>query len=171
MKKTFFYILIGTLQLAIFSCNKSSNSTNNRTSGSGYSWSCKVDGVSYSWSSDKAVDSEGSGACQYNAGEQAFTIGMTTNRPNASNITIGFVFPQYITGSKVLNNQTGPNSALLQLVNTTETFVTTISSAITLNITDAGSNRVSGTFQGSLSNLLGSGTVQVTDGKFSLANF
>ncbi len=157
-------------------CSRNNNNDNtNPTPTGGYSWSCKINGVPYSWSGNSGANAEGGGACQYNPATDAFSIGMSTSKPNSNNLILSMLFPEYKKNTYLLDGLVGQSkqAANLTLTNPQQSYYTSGSNKITLIINDALNDKISGTFFGSLFLAFptGTGSVTVTEGKFSLPKY
>ncbi|MFN5335077.1 MAG: hypothetical protein ACK5BV_07825 [Bacteroidota bacterium] len=175
MKKNNTLFLILCL-LLLQSCSKNNNNDNASPAPTGgYSWSCKINGIAYSWSGNSGVNGEGSGVCQYNPMTDAFSIGMSTTKPNTNNLVLSMLFPEYKKNTYILDGLVGQSkqAANLTFTNPQQSYYTSGSNKITLIINDALNDKISGTFFGSLflAFPIGTGSVTVTEGKFSLQKY
>lgn len=169
MKKNNFLFLI-LFFLLFQSCSKSNDNTN-PTSTMKFSWSCKVNGVAYSWSGNSGADGVGGAVCQYNPMTEAFSLGMT----NAA-VGIVMLIPEYKKATYVLDGLIGQSkkTATLQFKNPGgQVYNSSASNKITLVVGEALNDKISGTFSGSLAGIapVSTGTVTITEGKFTLQKY
>jgi hypothetical protein len=186
MKKTFFFVLITCQLFAFIGCKKDS-STNNRTSSSTYSWSCKIDGKSYSWSGIlpySTPNSTGNSSFIGDANISSIVLGSSfTSTFSFSPCDITFALPPLnTTGSYSISSTDLTKAATIILQNSISDMGTYTSSfgGTTMNVTissitsgtfPTAPGRVIGTFQGQLKGTANTGsstlkTINVTEGKF-----
>ena len=171
MRKFFNYCFFAIALLSIFqSCKKSDNNSNPSTGT--YSWSCKLDGTTYSWSG-AGEDSTGGGGAFRNFPitdtivPLAIDLGKGTGQSD-NEFSIIFYSTSSNAGTYTLTGNNPFPSTLLIIGNGSAIYNTRFGGSVTLNITSITSTQCSGTFSGSIKNIITGATGNITEGKFSI---
>jgi hypothetical protein len=180
MKKIVLFLILITSSLISCSSDESSSSAD-----SNFKWSCKVDGVLYSWQgsfTDMAVN--GGGFCQFSKpSDNICQISLLTGQPlDQNSIDISITIPgSGNTGTYDINSSNGNLNNNFSLgglygfpmvhsvYQSTDGIVVKINSITNTNIQSGSFGKVKGTFSGRVSNYNGT-SVNITNGSFEAMN-